>query len=82
MATTVRTPSKCPGRAAPLQDVTQGPGVDPHARFAARVDDVRGRREDEVDPLALTDHEVVVEGARVARQVLATARTAAGSRRS
>ena len=53
-----------------LEHVAERAGGDAHARVALGVDDVGGRREDEVDASGRADLEVGVEGARVAREVL------------
>ena len=56
-----------------LEDVAERAGRDPDARVAVLVDDVGGRGEDEVDARGRADLQVGVEGARVAREVLAWA---------
>ena len=58
------------GPRLPLEHVAERPGGDAHAGVAVGIDDVRRRREDEVDAGSRADGEVGVEGARVAREVL------------
>ena len=67
---------------APSSTAPSGPGSTRDLRVAAGVDLLDRRREDDVDALLGADLEVGVEGARVAVEVLARRRTAAGSRRS
>ena len=57
---------------APRAPSPSGTGADPHARLAARVDDVRASgAKTRSTPSRRADRQVVVDGARVARQVLA-----------
>src|SRR3954447_5521763 len=53
-----------------LEPVAQRSRGDPHLGLTIRVDDVRGRGEDNVDLLARAEREVGVEGARIAVEVL------------
>ena len=74
-ATTVATPSKCPGRDAPSQRVTDA--ADRHRRRRRggprRVHLAHRRHEDDVDTGLRTDEQVALERPRVALDVLGVA---------
>ena len=66
-------PTEVAGPARAFEDVTEATGVHRDRGLSVGVDHVGRGREDQLDPFSLAQHEVGVEGARVAAEVFPAA---------